>query len=289
LESTQATDLSDIVATSARPRARLSLAHLTVLDATPLELIDAAVAGGFDCVGLRIVPPAPTDTKLPVLGDRHLVRETQRRLSHTGIRILDVETFWLWPETQVADFLPALETAAQLGAGYLQVVGNDPDESRLVANFASLCELGRPLGLKAMLEFIPFSHTRTVEAALHVVQQASQTNAGVLVDALHLARSGASPSDLLSLHPALLDYWQICDAPAAPPADDDLRTEARMRRLYPGQGELPLGSLLDSLPAAVPIAVEAPCERYANVPPVERGRLCGQVTHAFLASRRAGG
>jgi hypothetical protein len=34
----------------------LSLAHMTVLDAHPLELIDAAAAGGFDYIGLRIVP-----------------------------------------------------------------------------------------------------------------------------------------------------------------------------------------------------------------------------------------
>jgi hypothetical protein len=38
---------------------RLSLAHLTVLDAHPLELIDAAAAGGFNSVELRIVAPCP--------------------------------------------------------------------------------------------------------------------------------------------------------------------------------------------------------------------------------------
>jgi sugar phosphate isomerase/epimerase len=270
---------------SAPAHQRLSLAHLTLLDATPLELIDAAAAGGFDFVGPRIMAPAPTDARPPVVGDQHLIREIQRRLGDTGIRVLDAETFWLWPETRVQDLLPALETAAGLGAGYLVVAGNDPDASRLVATFASLCEAGRPLGLKAMLEFMPFTHTRTLQAALRVIQQAAQPNAGVLVDALHLARSGASPADLRSLDPAVLDYWQICDASAAPPADGDLRTEARTRRLYPGQGELPLATLLDTLPAAAPIAVEAPCERYASLPPVERGRLCGQVTRAFLASR----
>jgi hypothetical protein len=34
----------------------LSLAHLTVLDVGPLALIDAAAAGGFDAIGLRIEP-----------------------------------------------------------------------------------------------------------------------------------------------------------------------------------------------------------------------------------------
>jgi hypothetical protein len=49
----------------------LSLAHLTVLDSHPLELIDAAVAGRFNAIGLRIVPHAPTDVIVPMVGDEH--------------------------------------------------------------------------------------------------------------------------------------------------------------------------------------------------------------------------
>ena len=45
----------------------LSLAHLTVLDAHPLELVAAAVAGGFDAMGLRIVPPTPAHAVVPSL------------------------------------------------------------------------------------------------------------------------------------------------------------------------------------------------------------------------------
>jgi hypothetical protein len=33
--------------------ALLSLAHLMLIDAGPLELIDTAAAGGFDAIGLR--------------------------------------------------------------------------------------------------------------------------------------------------------------------------------------------------------------------------------------------
>jgi hypothetical protein len=52
---------------------RLSLAHLTVLDADPLTLIDTAAAGRFDAVGLRIVPPMPTDQIRPVIGNERLM------------------------------------------------------------------------------------------------------------------------------------------------------------------------------------------------------------------------
>jgi len=70
---------------------RLSLAHLTVLDADPLTLIDAAAAGRFDAIGLRIVPPMPTDQIVPVIGNERLIGEIERRLDATGVRVLDIE------------------------------------------------------------------------------------------------------------------------------------------------------------------------------------------------------
>jgi sugar phosphate isomerase/epimerase len=99
------------------------------------------------------------------------------------------------------------------------VCGNDADQSRTIATFTRLCEAARPLGLKAMLEFIPFCQTKTLAAAVRVVSQSAQPNAGVLVDVLHPMRSGASPDDLRHVDPALLDYRQLCDAPAEPPVD----------------------------------------------------------------------
>jgi sugar phosphate isomerase/epimerase len=265
---------------------RLSLAHLTVLDADPLQLIDAAVAGGFDAIGLRIVAPMPTDRITPVIGDEMLIRRIESRLRDTGIDILDIEAIWLGPGSDTASYAPALETGARLGAKHVLVVGNDPEESRVTDNVASLCTLAAPFGLKIMLEFIPYCHTRTVEAAHRVITTAAQPNAGVLIDALHLSRSGGSPADIVRLDPAWLAYCQICDARAVRPPQNELRTEAREGRLFPGEGALPLSELLDALPEGIPLGVEAPCMQYANLPPVERGRLCGTATRAFIEHYR---
>jgi hypothetical protein len=58
----------------------LSLAHLTVLDADPVCLIQSAAEAGFNAVGLRVVPPMPTDIIVPVVGDLPLQRQiTVRR------------------------------------------------------------------------------------------------------------------------------------------------------------------------------------------------------------------
>ena len=73
----------------------ISLAHLTVLDADQLGLIEAAAAGGFDAVGLRIVPALAVSEIIDVVGDAGLQRRIKQRLSETGLKILDVEAIWL--------------------------------------------------------------------------------------------------------------------------------------------------------------------------------------------------
>ena len=263
-------------------KSRISLAHLTVHDADPLQLIDAALAGGFDSIGLRIVPSRPGEWHAPVAGDEAQIRRIQGRLRATGLDVLDIEVIWLGPESDPAAYAPALETGARLGAKHVLVVGDDPDEERVSGNVAALCALAAPLGITVMLEFIPFCHTNSIDAAHRVITRAAQPNAGVLIDALHLSRSGASPAVIGKLDPALFSYCQICDARAERPPPEGLRAEARGDRLYPGEGALPLAELLDALPAGTPVAVEAPCPKYASLSPAERGRLCGAATRAVI-------
>jgi sugar phosphate isomerase/epimerase len=233
---------------------------------------------------LRIVAPTATDTIVPVVGDDELIGRILRRLDDTGLSILDVEAVWLTPDTSVPALVPALETAARLGAHYLLVVGNDPEVPRASANLAALAEAAQSFDIKVMLEFIPYCCTSTLQGAQHLIAAAAQPNVGVLVDALHLSRSGGSPDEVRGV--SGLDYVQICDAALQRPRHDQLRTEARGQRFYPGEGELDLRALLDALPPGVPLAVEAPCARDAELSPVERARRCGAATRAFLEGYR---
>ena len=195
----------------------LSLAHFTVVEADPITLIEAAQAGGYDAIGLRIVPPFPTDRVFPVIGDPNLVRSIKRRLMETGIRVLDVEAIWLTAQSDVATLEPALDIAVELGAGYVIVSGNDPDHGRLAENFSRLCATANLREVRVMLEFNPYSRIRSLAQAVALLADIEPANAGVLVDALHLSRSGGSPADLAQYDPALFSYMHLCDAPAIPP------------------------------------------------------------------------
>ncbi|WP_158926304.1 sugar phosphate isomerase/epimerase [Acidisphaera sp. S103] len=265
----------------------LSLAHLTVLDAHPLELIDAALAGGFDALGLRIVAPMPTDTIVPVIGDEPLIRSIEERLDATGRRIFDIEAVWLMPHTDVAALEPALALGSRLGAKHLLVVGNDPDDGRLAANFSQLCDLAGGYGIGVALEPIPYVQLATPSQGLALLEKTRKPNAKLLIDALHLYRSGANPADLAAIDPSLFPYIHLCDATATPPPPEGLRPEGRGGRFYPGEGELPLARFLRAFPANIPIGIEAPCARYAHLSVLERARICGAATRALLSGIRA--
>ena len=108
--------------TATRP---LSLHHLTMLNATPFELVDAAAAGGFDMCGVRIVPADPDQSVFDLISDSSTRRTFIRRLEDSGVRLLDVEAVWIRGDTNVQSLVPALHTAAELGARHVLTVGND--------------------------------------------------------------------------------------------------------------------------------------------------------------------
>lgn len=266
----------------------LSLGWLSVKGAHPLAHIDAALAGGFDAVGLRLVSPSPQDGLMPVVGDEALIRALIARLDSKGISVLDVETVWIGPAHAPSTLRPLMETARRLGCRNLLTMGNDPDAARLADNFSRLCEEADHFGINVGMEFAAYTAVPTLQAAVRLVQATGRTNAKVLIDALHFARSGGEPSQIAAIDPVLLAYCQLADARGRRPADDEaLRAEARGGRFLPGEGELPLDALLDALPPGLPIGVETPCAALADLSAVERGRRVGEATHRLLARRRA--
>ena len=261
----------------------LSLHHLTMLGAHPLELVEAASAGGFDYCGIRLVAPMASDPVFDLVGQPAMVREVRQRLSDLDVRLLDIEAIWLQPGTRVQELVPALETGHALGAKYVLAVGFDPEPQRLMGNFCRLCEAAAQLNMVVALEFITYCSIATLEQALDLVRRSGQPNARLLVDALQFFRSGAQTSQIAGLDPALMPYAQICDGPLASPLTlEERRREARTARLLPGQGELPVRELVAALPASIALSVEAPTLQLAGLPFNEQARIVGHTVRRFL-------
>jgi sugar phosphate isomerase/epimerase len=106
----------------------------------------------------------------------------------------------------------------------VSVSGFDADPARLPANLGRLGEEAN--AQRVVLEFLPYTHIRTLKEACEIVREIAISDAGILVDALHLNRSGGTPADIAACDPALFPCFHICDAPATPPPADPLRAEA---------------------------------------------------------------
>lgn len=138
-----------------------------------------------------------------------------------------------------------------------------------------------------MLEFIPYATIADLDSAHDLLRQVAPEDAGLLVDALHLSRSGGHPADIARYDPGLFSYIHLCDAPAARPPATGLRAEARGERLYPGLGELWLDAFLDAFTPDTPVGIEAPSVALAALPPAERARHAGEATRRLLERNTA--
>jgi sugar phosphate isomerase/epimerase len=263
----------------------ISLAALTVLELTPPDMVTCAAGAGFTHVGIRLIPATSTEPRYDLIGDMPLVREIERRLAETGIGVLDVEIFRLKPETLVADYEAAIATAARLGAKYLLVAGNDPDEARLIDRFGAFCDLAGRYRLGASLEFMPWTDVRDLTQGARIVEAADRDNGGVLIDAFHLSRSRSRIEDIARVPAKRFHFVQFCDAPAEiPPTMDEILAEARSERLFPGEGGVDLVGLLRAVPRNLPLSVEAPTRTLARtVPAGDRARRAFAATRAVLA------
>ena len=126
----------------------ISLAHLTVLDATPPELVTVAAAAGFKTIGIRLTAtPSVGVPPYDILRDGPVLRETVRRLADTGVSVLDTEFLRFEPEHPKGIPDGFLEVSARLGAKNVLVMSAEPDEARTLERFGELCDRAAPYGL----------------------------------------------------------------------------------------------------------------------------------------------
>lgn len=237
----------------------LSLAHLTVLDVAPPALFDLAARAGYQNVGIRVLPAVPGTVSHPL--SRAAVIEWRRRMADAGVGVHDVEFVPLTPDVRIGDYAQALALAAELGARRINVSGDDADSDRLAEQFGALCDLAADVGIGVDLEFMRFRIVGTLPQAFDVIRRAARPNGRLLIDLLHLFRSGGTAEMLREIPASALGSVQLCDARLEDPTDARIADEARQGRLFPGEGELPLIAFMDALPRTIAVGAEVPCAR----------------------------
>jgi len=273
-----------------RDTSALTLGFLTIgAQAAPLDVLQAAHDAGFGAAGLRIsgrnpgnpwVSPATTET---FDGLRERAREC-------GVRISSISGYYMSDKTTLHDLLRNVVAAERTGAPIIAQGCFEPDRSRATALLRDYAHAAADAGVRIALEFMPMSAIKSIADAQRIIQASGARNVGLLIDALHLARSGADACDVRLLDPSSIMLTQLCDA-SATLGDRSLMDEAMTGRMYPGDGGLDLASLVQALPAGAEIELETPVVADAGLPASDKARRAAAKARVFFAdlSRPLGG
>jgi sugar phosphate isomerase/epimerase len=158
---------------------------------------------------------------------------------------------------------------------------------RPIDEFAALAELAAQRGMITKTEFAPSLTVADLPTALAALRHVGRPDFRLLIDTMHLVRSGSGPHDIAALDPALVDYIQVSDATLQPRFESYFE-ESMFERMVPGQGELGLRALFEVLPADRVYAIEVPLRTEARVGIGPRERLCKcvEATRRLLAEAR---
>lgn len=164
----------------------------------------------------------------------------------------------------------------------------DGDHARVTDSFGRLCEAIAPYGMIADLEFVPTKGIETARDALKIVQGAGQDNGGILIDAIHVARTDSPLKDIAAIPKQMITYWQICDAPAEiPPTPEAILYHGRNERLLPNEGGLDLMGLARLMPLTAAVSVEIPTTTRGHIDKKDWVKLALERSRAFMVEADA--
>lgn len=245
----------------------IGLDFLTVAEYPAPEQIEAAARHGIRKVNLLVQPFA----MLPyynLIGDTAARRKTRERCRDLGVEVEMVEPFIADVTTDIDDFRPAFESAAYLGARWINLLPRDRDFARMADCFARTAEIAAGYGLRVFTEFHRRASLRTLSETVAFFDDYGLDDIMVEVDALHFFRLDGQVEEIVR-HSNRIARAQICDAPAGV-SEADQAAEAREHRLPPGEGIFPLQAFVDALPDGIVVGLEVPHRTYGPEERLER-------------------
>ncbi len=263
---------------------RLAL-HTWTLDATPLaEALAIARATGWDGVELRRIDfrraeesGRPADSVLDLV-----------RASGLAVACVGVEFGWMWADgVERARLLAVVDEqcrrAAALGCATVMspVDKGRGDAARAVAGVREVGDIAACHGVRLAVEFnSQCEQLNTLERVREIVGRAAHPHCGLLLDAYHLGRSGATRGQMEAVTPAEIAYVQFSDPPRS-----GLEPGKALDRLPPGQGSFAFREFFALLAArgyAGFASYEAPNEQAWKRDPTEVAREALAATRAVL-------
>lgn len=144
-----------------------------------------------------------------------------------------------------------LDAAETLRARHIKVgdLGNDcAGVPRLTEEFAALCKQAADRGTTVLFEMLPapFSRVPSLDQVLEVCKGSGARNGGIMLDNLHLQRTGTPFRELVTkIDPRMPLGVEINDGALATPVN--LADSVVNRRLLPGDGEFDIAAFLHAV------------------------------------------
>ncbi len=266
---------------------RISIEFISVFGLPPVQFVDLAADLKCRHISIALEPMLSNPHDYPAWSLRKnptLRREMVAAMQDRNVAISIGEGFLVRPGTDLRDCAADLDVMCELGVRRINTTSIDPDLSRTFDQFATLVEMADAVGMETTVEFAPrlaIGDLPTALAALHHVQQ---PNFRLLIDTMHLVRSGSGAEDIAALDRDMIGYVQISDVPLVSQFTEYM-DEARYERLAPGTGELPLLDILSVLPRHLVLGLEIPMLEHAKagIGPHERLGRCIDATRDLLA------
>jgi sugar phosphate isomerase/epimerase len=266
---------------------RLGIENISVFGLPPVEYVNLAADLGCANISLGLTPVhinphayAPFNLK----DDAPLRREVRAALRDRGVTVSLAEGLTIRPGVDARDRSAEFDAFADLGAERVNVVSMDPDMEQTLDQMLVTARMAAERGMTCTLEFAPGLTVADLATAAATVRRIGRPDFRLLIDAMHLIRSGSTPGDLAALDPGLIDYLQFCDVPLESPHPSYM-LEAMTERKVPGQGELPLLDILRAIPARCVVSLEVPLlgEARRGTGPRERLAPAVAATRTLLA------
>lgn len=240
--------------------AKIGIEFLSVFNLPPIDFVNLAADLGCETIstGLTSSPFNPLGQAEWSLRDNASLREQMVvALYDRNITIGLGEGFAVREHMDVAGRYRDLALMAELGVGRINTISLEPDLTRSFDQFAALAELAAEFEMETTLEFGPGMTIGNLAGAVEAVRHVNRPDFKLLIDTMHLLRSGGTAADVAALPAGMIGYVQLCDSPLN---DGELSymEEAMFERMAPGTGELPLLEVVAALPADMPLSLEIP-------------------------------
>jgi sugar phosphate isomerase/epimerase len=271
---------------------RLGIEMLCVFGMPPIEYVHLVADLGCRYITTGMVGFAP----LKALGfqpfslrdDPRLRRDLLAVMDDRGISISLGEGLLIAPGVDVRSYGADLDIMAELRIPRINTVSLEPDRPRTFDELAVLSDMAAQRGILTSVEPVPGLAIADLPSAMAAVDHVGRDEISLLIDTMHVARSGATAEDLKALPAKRIGHIQLCDVPLRSTRDYTYAEEAIYHRLAPGEGELPLADMLAALPQDRVIGLEVPMRSRAEAGVSAYDRLLPCVAGARALLARTG-